>query len=244
MQSSDIVLTLGSLLAIFTAMIFAAALVSRRKLDRRALCLAPALWILNAGVIFIGKAIQPHELAGLHLQWNWLGKVLGIAVTLACCMLLPRFDRKRAGITLRQAPGSFWPTLAVIVVACVVGAVVQDALGGTPDRRAETWLYQLLMPSADEELFNRGLLLYYLARGLGDSLAPEAAIADLSVWVITIQFAFAHAFGFVGHRPTFSLVTFLGVLYYGYLLGWARQRTGSIVLPAVAHTLANTLFRL
>jgi uncharacterized protein len=100
------------------------------------------------------------------------------------------------------------------------------------------------MPSLDEELFNRGLLTFYLARALGDSLDPKGWSVDLSVWIVTLQFTFAHAFGFDHGHPRFSLSVFFGVLFYAYLLGWVRQRTGSVVLPMVTHTLANTLYRL
>jgi hypothetical protein len=139
--------------------------------------------------------------------------------------------------------GSFLPTLAVILVACAGAALLQRALE-TPDTRPETFLFQLFMPSLDEELFDRGLLTFYLALALGDSLDPKAWIPDLSVWIIALQFSFIHAFAFDHAHPAFSLATFLGVMYFACLFGWARQRTGSVVLPMVAHTLANTLYRL
>jgi membrane protease YdiL (CAAX protease family) len=241
-QTVDTLLTLAGLLAFFVVLVLLAARFRAGRLDTRALWLAPCLWLINAGTVLGGRALQFHYFAGSGLKWNWLGKILAIGVTLLCCRLLPDFDRRRAGITWRQAPGSFWPTLAVIVVACVGAACVQRMLE-IPDTRPETFLFQLFMPTLDEELFYRGLLTFYLARALGDSLSPKAWIPDVSAWIIALQFSFAHAFGVDHSRPMFSITTFLGVLFYGSLFAWARQRTGSVILPMVTHTLANTLFR-
>jgi uncharacterized protein len=241
-QSVDTLLTLAGLLAFLVVLVLIAARFRAGRLNTRALWLVPCLWLINAGTVLGGRALQFHYFQGFGLRWNWLGKFLAIGVTLLCCRLLPDFDRKRAGMTWRQAPGSFWPTLTVILVGCVGAACVQRALE-TPDTRPETFLYQLFMPTLDEELFYRGLLTFYLARALGDSLNPKAWMPDLSVWIIALQFSFAHAFGFDHTRPVFSFTTFLGVLFYGSLLGWARQRTGSLALPMVTHTLANTLYR-
>jgi membrane protease YdiL (CAAX protease family) len=238
----DTVLTLASLVTFLVVLVLAAASFRAGRLEPRALCLAPCLWLLNAATVLSGRAAQFHYFAAYGLTWNWLGKILAIGVTVLCCWLLPGFDRRRAGITWRQVPGSFWPTLAVIVIACVGAAAVQRAFE-TPDTRPETFLYQLFMPSLDEELFYRGLLTFYLANALGDSLNPKAWMPDLSVWIIAVQFSFAHAFAIQHSQPMFSLSTFLGVMFYACLLGWARQRTGSVVLPMVAHTLANTLYR-
>jgi uncharacterized protein len=241
--SADTVMTLAGLLAICVMLVMAAARLRRGRLDRRALLLAPCLWIANAVAVLGGRILQSHIPGMADLTWNWLGKVLGIGVTLLCCLLLPDFDRRRAGLTWRQVPGSLGPTLTVILIACG-GAALFERFLETPDTRPETLLYQLLMPSLDEELFNRGLLTFYLARALGDSLDPKGWSVDLSVWIVTLQFTFAHAFGFDHGHPQFSLSVFFGVLFYGYLLGWVRQRTGSVVLPMVTHTLANTLYRL
>ena len=240
----DTVLTLTCLVAALVAMILVAARLRPGRLDRRALWLVPGLWLLNSIAVLGGAALQHHYFGGSGLAWNWTGKLLGIVTTVLCLWLLPGVDRRAAGVTLRQNPGTFWPTLAVIVVACALGAWLKYHLGGAEKTVRETWLYELLMPSLDEELFNRGLLLFWLARGLGDSLGMRSWKVDLSVWIISLQFALEHAFGFVNGRAIFSLTAFLFVLYYGYLLGWARQRTGSVLLPMIAHTLSNTLSRL
>jgi uncharacterized protein len=242
-QSIDIVLNLASLLAFFVALLLVAASFRAGRLEARALWLVPCLWLINAATLLGGRFVQFHYFAGYGLTWNWLGKILAIGVTLLFCRLLPGFDRRKAGITWRQVPGSFWPTLAVILVCCFGAALLERSLE-TPDTRPETFLFQTFMPSLDEELFNRGLLTFYLALALGDSLNPKAWIPDLSVWVIALQFSFIHAFAFQHAHPMFSLSNFLGVLFYACLFGWARQRTGSVVLPMVAHTLGNTLYRL
>ena len=209
----------------------------------RDILIASILWPIYAAILFGGIVIQRNYFASFGFTWNWVGKVLTIIATVVMLFVLPNNDCKRAGVTLRQRPGTFWSTLLVILAVTIAGAFIQRHQG-VPDVRAQTWLYQLFMPSLDEELFYRGLLLFYVARAFGDSLAACTWNVDLSVWLVTVLFALVHAVGFDHRKLVFDVGSFLFTLVPGYLLGWARQRTGSLVLPIVGHTLTNTLYRL
>jgi uncharacterized protein len=220
-------------------------LVRRRRTEGnyQDILIASILWPIYAAILFGGIVIQRNYFASFGFTWNWVGKALTIIATVIMLFALPNIDCKRAGVTFRQRPGTFWSTLLVIMVVTTAAAFIQRHQG-VPDVRAQTWLYQLLMPSIDEELFYRGLLLYYVARGLGDLLPTRIWNVDLSVWLVTVLFALVHAVGFDHRKPILDVGSFLFILVPGYLLGWARQRTGSVVLPVVGHTLTNTLYRL
>jgi len=209
----------------------------------RDILIASILWPIYAAILFGGIVIQRHYFASFGFTWNWVGKVLTIGATTIMLFVLPNIDRKSAGVTFRQRPGTFWSTFLVILVVTTASAFVQRHQGA-PDVRSQTWAYQLFMPSIDEELFYRGLLLFYVARAFGDSLPARTWNVDLSVWVVTLLFGFVHAVGFDHRKLIFDDSSFLFTFVPGYLLGWARQRTGSVVLPIVGHTLTNTLYRL
>src|SRR3546814_13324057 len=50
-------------------------------------------------------------------DWNWQGKLLTLAATLAIGAL-PMFGWRRVGLTLAQAPGSLKAALPVLVLYC------------------------------------------------------------------------------------------------------------------------------
>ncbi len=78
-----------------------------------------------------------------------------------------------------------------------------------------------LLPAIGEELFFRGILQKYLAKGLKN--------VHLAVFVTAILFSLLH-FQFHGFLPR----VFLGVLF-GYLFVW----TGNLWLPIIAHFVNN-----
>jgi membrane protease YdiL (CAAX protease family) len=91
---------------------------------------------------------------------------------------------------------------------------------------------QLLAVALPEELFYRGWLQSGWARS-----GPTRRIlgAEIGPGFLATQFLFA-----AGHLVTLQpwrLATF----FPGLLFGWLRARTGSVVAPAVVHTLSNLL---
>ena len=75
-------------------------------------------------------------------------------------------------------------------------------------------------PAAEEVYFRGGLLPW-----LGSRMGPHAAL-----WVTALIFGGLHAH--------YGISTALAV-YYGYVLGWARLRTGSLLAPFLLHAVIN-----
>jgi hypothetical protein len=95
------------------------------------------------------------------------------------------------------------------------------------------------MPGIDEEPFFRGVFLTLLSRAfqqrwnlLGAEIAPGALI-------VTFVFAAGHGLTVQHGRLHLEVLLFglTGALGFGLL--WIRQRTGSLLLPVLAHNAIN-----
>src|SRR3569623_3480331 len=85
----------------------------RRHFSLRWLLAAAVLVALNDFLLTDGYRLIPNLSHGF--EWNWQGKVLALAATLAVAAL-PAFGRRRCGLTLVQAPGWWQPALPVAIL--------------------------------------------------------------------------------------------------------------------------------
>lgn len=221
---------------------FIASRVWRVPVDIGTVVLAMAFWTLYFLILTGGRMLQDPLLP--DLRWNWLGKILAIAATVIVIVKSPQASWRDAGVTLRQARGSVLPVLAVIAVMAIAAGILRYALGGSPDRSAETLAYQFLMPSIDEELFYRGLLFALLASAFSQPLSAGSNAITPHLALTALIFGVGHALSFTGGAPGFDVISFCYTGVIGLVLAWARQRTGSILLPMFGHTLVNVGVRL
>lgn len=176
-----------------------------------------------------------------ELQFNWVGKAMGVLGSILMILLL-RLPRQEMGITFKQAPKAWigWIVLLGLILFDVYLAL-QEA--NTP-QTANGIAYQLTMPSLDEELFYRGILLYTLVKSFGDG--PRILFANFgwAALMSTIIFGFVHGLFWADGGVTFiwGNIIFAGVI--GLLLMWLRLNTGSIVAPIILHSVVNTLWRI
>ncbi len=156
-------------------------------------------------------------------RWNWTGKSLALASTLAIAAL-PVFGWRRIGLTLTQRDKS-WP--AFVLLAVLAGLFFYLAVSASDGRDSwETIAFQWTMPGFDEELFYRGLLLL----AMNEAFPRRLNIAGAPI-------------GYGG--LSFDMATFLMTGAPALLLLWMRERTGSLLLPVIGHNIANgasTLF--
>lgn len=148
----------------------------------------------------------------------------GVAV-LGAVAVLARADgsdwRRRLGLTR----GTAWPAVVAVGAALPIGAVAALARDAGPV--GGSWVLSLvglavLSPVADEVVF-RGLLLPR-ARAVAGSVGP-------------VLVALLWSTSFLG-SPVAVLVLAAAL---GLLLGWARERSGSLAGPIAAHALVNLL---
>ena len=134
-----------------------AGLTDRRNFAPRWLLVAAALFFLNDAMLTRFYGLLPDFIGG---EWNWTGKLLALAVTLAVASH-SAMGWQRSGLTLRQKPGSL-PS-ALIVSALLMGLFLYFALSSDDGgATSETMAFQLTMPGLEEEPFYRGILLLAL----------------------------------------------------------------------------------
>lgn len=227
-----------SILAIIAILMAAGALLG--LLDRGAF--RPGWLVLGGGLILVNDialtnayGLLPDVIGG---GWNWQGKVLALAITLAIAAH-PRLGWERSGITLRQRRQGRPLTYLVFAVTVALFAALALLL---PDEAVDrqTLAFQLTLPGLEEEAFYRGLLLLAFDRALGVRriLGAEMGWGGL---LATLAFGLAHAFAIEGGAVDFSLDAFAFTAGPSLILLWLRARTGSILLPVLAHNLANCL---
>ncbi|MEZ5892416.1 MAG: CPBP family intramembrane glutamic endopeptidase [Parvularculaceae bacterium] len=210
-----------------------------------------ALWFAAAAVIaaaytlaiFVGGDILPlRQWIGPH-EWNWGGKIVAIGVSLllfATLTLSGALSRKDMGFTLVQKQGSLLPALVATALLAGSGIAMEIAAADGLSLGAERLAYQATMPGLDEELYFRGVLLAVLAaavpsRGVNLLGARITAAGLLSTLLFGVGHGVFVADGAVQTSWLFVAVT----AYMGFGLLWIRERTGSILIPILAHNAIN-----
>ena len=109
---------------------------------------------------------------------------------------------------------------------------------------AEYFLFELSMPGLDEEIFYRGIGLALMNRAFGKSRGLFGAKIGWGLIIISVLFGLVHGV-YLTEQMKLKIDLFSGLLttFSGFLLGWLRERSGSLVLPIAAHNLGNTATR-
>ena len=176
-------------------------------------------------------------------DWNWAGKLAAIGGTLIV-MALPAFGWKRCGMTLEQGPRWGGALGMFIALAGLFFWLALSSADGKPDS-LETIAFQWTLPGLDEELFYRGTLLLALNEAFRGRIGIAGAPIGYGGVLTSLLFGITHALSFKAGAVDFDLMTFAMTGLPAFLLLWLRERTGSLVLPVIAHNIANgasTLF--
>ena len=175
------------------------------------------------------------SVAIFDFDWNWVGKVLALSLSVAIAIAL---GRERAGLCWGRSFDK--PALAVTLAVGIVATALSFAvLNGGNGFDIETLAFQWTMPGFDEELFYRGVLLL----ALNEAFRARAHCAGASIGyggVLTcLVFGLAHALTYDDGAFAFDALTMAVTGVPAVVLLWLRERTGSVVLPIVAHNFAN-----
>ncbi len=215
----------------------AIGLADRRRFHVGWLAVAALLVVVNDAAVTRGFFAFP-SIPGLDHQWNWSGKILALAVSLAIAAL-PAFGRRNIGLTLkqRQLRGALIVT-GVLLVIYTTMAWFMGAGGGN----AEELAFQLTMPGFEEEVFYRGLLLLALDRAFTSRLNIGGAPIGWSLPLNALIFGLAHGLSVSHGAFSFDAMTFALPCIGALPAVWLRAKTGSLVLPIVLHNIVNVLF--
>ena len=172
-------------------------------------------------------------------SWNWQGKLLALAATLALAAL-PAFGWRRVGLTFTQAPGSLRAALPVLAIYC--GFFLAIAVAFPNDAAtAEDVAFQLTLPGLEEETFYRGLLLFALGRAFTGRVRFLGVDWGWGAVLSCLLFGMAHALGFAGGQFSFDVLSMALTALPAFIAVWLVLRTGSVLLPIVMHNFGNAI---
>jgi len=204
-----------------------------------------ALILYNINVLLVlGPVFYDDSLVSLiglgPFEFNWIGKVLALATTLAI-LIFGHISLKEAGLTFRQSPRA---RLGWIVLAGLIALAVAMALY-MPDQThsTESILYQLTMPSLEEEIFHRGLLLAVLFRAFDPKTKMPPRRFAVAPVISAAMFTLIHGLYMSEGGLGISLEALIFAGIFAVLLTWLRLRTGSVVAPIILHSAVNTIWR-
>lgn len=208
------------------------------------------IWLLPIPVIaFLSKLIMFEVGAGTFGDWipgryNWEGKLVTLVLWVAVAAALFRNNLATIGLTFQQN-GPF-RVIAFAVAALTAIATALWSMFYFPGVKSEPLpdiLYQATMPTLEEELWFRGILLGMLVVGFTPRNAKQSSIVGviLAAAIVSLQFWGVHSIGTDGDWGFVFQAWFNPVAgIYGILWIIVRLGTGSLVLPMLLHTWANT----
>jgi membrane protease YdiL (CAAX protease family) len=172
------------------------------------------------------------QIPGTH--WNWSGKAISIVFSGLLLVCSP-WLRQNVGLRWRQAPGSLHWSLIIFfsfLAAGTVGGFIDQPLPFSLD----TLFYQATMPSIEEELAYRGIMLALLERAFRQSpmscrwrFGWAALITSLLFWHgVTIE----HGYLIVPFSRVDTVVT-------GAAFALVRTRSGSLLWSMLCHSAIN-----
>jgi membrane protease YdiL (CAAX protease family) len=237
-MQNELILAFGHC-GVISALGLVGAILFRKSFHPGWFVAALLIYILYDFLLTRGFYQIPNPIEGAH--WNWFGKALSFAGMLIVAAIL---GFRRVGFTLRQAPGS-WPAFALF--AALAAYFFYSAITGAdgkPDD-LETIAFQWTMPGLDEELFFTGVFLFAMNEAFKSRVNVFGAPIGYGALLVAVLFGLVHAMDYDAGKFSFEAMTFASVVWGSPILLWMRARTGSLLLPILAHNIANgasTLF--
>lgn len=236
---NEMILVLGQC-GVIAALGVLGAIVFRKSFSLGWFVGALALYVIYDFFLTRGFWLIPDPLP--DADWNWTGKIMSLTAMLGVAAL-PIFGFKRVGVTWRQGSK---PLLVLVVLAAFCAYYLYSAIStgdGQPDS-IETIAFQWTMPGLDEELFYRGVLLV----AMNEAFRARANILGAPIGyggiLTSVLFGLAHGMDYGDGAFSFDMALFLNTGVSSLSLLWARERTGSILLPILGHNIGNGVWTL
>jgi membrane protease YdiL (CAAX protease family) len=191
-------------------------------------------------------------LTRLGLVWTFIRGPWQAMILEALCALafiVATRSMTDSGLTFRMSAQAWQASVVVaglllLFVGLRTAAIKFAGLGlsGNESVVLEFLLYQLTMPGLAEELSYRAVIQSGLNKGLGRPWELWGAQVGWG-WVITsLLFWAPHAFRVDSQMHlSFYWPTLTMQLVAGFIFGWLRERTGSVLPSMIAHNLVNVV---
>ena len=171
-------------------------------------------------------------------RWNWQGKLLSFAALLALAAH-PAFGWREVGWTLRHREGSLRAVAPFVALyAALFAGLALLSPPESPD--FDTVAFQLTMPSLEEELFYRGVLLFALYKAFAGRIRFAGVAWSWGAVLASAAFGLDHAFRYADGAASVEWLYFAATAVPSLAGVWVRLRTGSLAIPVAMHTFGNT----
>jgi membrane protease YdiL (CAAX protease family) len=224
-------------------------------LQRKKIFAKPAFLALFFGVYFLDNLaitltnhfpslqIVPNHIWEGFLVCGWSGKFYSILLALPLLFLMRKeLTRENVGVTLQQNGSSLLPaSLVVLALAAWALVVGLKSPKGQPD--ISVLIYLGVMPGLNEELIYRGFLLAILNKLMPPKFTLFGASVGWGVIATSLLFGLLHGVWFDSSLAIhLDLIALQNSIISGFVFGWLREGTGSLLAPIVAHGLEDVLF--
>jgi uncharacterized protein len=176
-------------------------------------------------------------------RYNWTGKILELLVSVIAISLLMRIEgwhREEFGLKLSFAPGTGKDVLRFLLPVLLLETLVLYVLvpGQTPT--LEDHLFQLFVPGLTEELAFRGVLMALIDRAFLGRMRVLGADLGWSAVATSLLFGLWHGLDVSAHFTiSLDVAPMIIPTAGGFVLAWCRARSGSLLLPVIAHAGMN-----
>ena len=228
--------SIAAIIAMLLIVGLCVGLADRRNFSLRWLIIAAELVLVNDAMLTRFYGLMPDWIGG---AWNWAGKLLALAVTLAV-VTLPMFGWRRVGLTLTQKREGRGVTYGVIALIVAVFVGIALWIPSVP-ANGETWAFQATLPGLEEEVFYRGLLLLALNEAFRGRWHFAGVAWGWGALLTSLLFGMAHAFSYGAEGFALDPIAMLVTGAPALLLVWVRERTGSLLWPVLLHNFANCI---
>ncbi len=207
-------------------------------------------WITAASGVYAVYALAwhwglPDNVGALPAESRWLSRITSLVVGVGALALIWKraeaLEPAAMGLTLKQRPGSLkWSILGLVALA-LLGTVPGGFTPGVEQPSLSAIAYHATLPGIEEEIIYRAVLWGLFTAALGEGRTAPIWAAVMS-WIV---FTLAHAVTLSeGGQVQFSVFIFGYVGLAGVVLTWMRLKSGSIVMPVIAHNLIGLAGRL
>jgi uncharacterized protein len=232
-------ITIGLRLAVIAVFGLFGATLFRRSFRPSWFIGALILYVVYDALLTRGFGVLPNYPP--DSAWNWTGKFFSFA-GMALAAGLPFFGWRKVGLTLRQAPGSRSAWIVFAVLAAVLFLLAWMNGDGSSD--LETIAFQWTMPGLAEELFYCGVFLVAMNEAFTARARILGAPISYGGLLTSLLFGLAHALSYGEGGPNFDVAAFAMTALPSLIRLWLREKTGSLVLPVLAHNVKNGAFTL
>lgn len=232
----DAVLTIVTIVAILSGIGAVLILTDRHGSRPRWLAVGAVLVALEDLLLTNVYGLGPRLIGG---DWNWQGKFLALASMMAIAAH-PAFGWGRVGLTLRQRPGALRACLPVVAVYIGFFVALALAVPNEPNT-AEELAFQLTLPGLEEELFYRGVLLLALNEAFRGRVSFLGIEWGWGAVLSSLIFGLAHALSFDDGSIALDPLVLALTAIPSLIAVWLRERSGSLVLPILAHNAGNSI---